>query len=329
MNDSPDYNQEFFARLQQGNRRALARAISMIESRHPKIKAQARALMIALGQTNSVAEHSLKIGITGPPGVGKSTFIEGFGQNALKRGMRLCVLPIDPTSPLSGGSLLGDRTRMENLSKSENCFIRPSPSGQQSGGVSWATRDVLRLCELVGFDLILVETVGVGQGETDVCSMVDSSILIYPPQGGDELQGLKKGILEVADFFFINKADILPEAASKMQMDLRSAFSVLPTFRHKNLDFVFVGSAIDLERLDLFQDLVFDHLKAGLTSGNFQSRRKQNSLVAFQEGIKERVITRALSNKSLKSKIRKLEKKIQSGEISVLEALDTLLPLKA
>ena len=320
-------DQDFLVRLQNGNRRALARAISMIESNHPEVRAQAHSIIKGFARQIKREKHSLKIGITGPPGVGKSTFIEGFGQIALGKGMSLCVLPIDPSSPLSGGSLLGDRTRMENLSKSEKCFIRPSPSGSHSGGVSWATRDILNLCELVGFDLILVETVGVGQGETEVCTMVDSSILVYPPQGGDELQGLKKGILEVADFFFINKADLLPEAAHKMQLDLRSAFSVLPVFRHKNLDYICTGSAKDFEKMEIFQDLVFKHLEANRVSGKFKLRRQQHDLKAFEHGIRERILAKAFSDKSLEKKKLRLEKKIRAGEISIPEALEEIFPM--
>ena len=207
MSEALDSDEGLFDGLISGKRRALARAMTLVESSHPRDRPRALGILKRLSSKTSKNGYCLRLGVTGPPGVGKSTFIEGIGQEALSRDMRLCVLPVDPSSPISGGSLLGDRTRMENLSRSQNCFIRPSPSSRDGGGVSGGTREILRLCELVGFDLVIVETVGVGQGETDICSMVDSTILLYPPHGGDELQGLKKGILEVADFYFVNKIE--------------------------------------------------------------------------------------------------------------------------
>jgi Ni2+-binding GTPase involved in maturation of urease and hydrogenase len=190
--------------VRSGERRALARAITLVESRHPDHRAEAEALEAAL---LPYAGRSVRIGISGVPGVGKSTFIEAFGGHLIGLGHRVAVLAVDPSSKLSGGSILGDKTRMEQLGRSPDAFIRPSPTGDTLGGVARRTREAMLVCEAAGFDVVIVETVGVGQSETAVADLADLFLLLLPPGGGDELQGLKKGIVELADILVVNKAD--------------------------------------------------------------------------------------------------------------------------
>ncbi|WP_294927469.1 methylmalonyl Co-A mutase-associated GTPase MeaB [uncultured Paracoccus sp.] len=185
-----------------GNRRALSRAITLVESSRADHRQRAIALLSALP-----AGKALRIGLSGTPGVGKSTFIEAFGKMLTGQGLRVAVLAVDPSSTRSGGSILGDKTRMETLSRDPLAFIRPSPSQTQLGGVARRTRESIRLCDAAGFDVILVETVGVGQSETLVAEMTDIFVLLLAPAGGDELQGVKRGIMEIADLILINKAD--------------------------------------------------------------------------------------------------------------------------
>ena len=187
-----------------GDRRALARAITLVESGRVDHRAQAESLLEQLGQSGC---QSLRIGLSGTPGVGKSTFIEAFGCLLTGQGLRVAVLAVDPSSARSGGSILGDKTRMERLSRDPNAFIRPSPSQTHLGGVARRTRDAVAICEAAGFDVILIETVGVGQSETIVAEMSDLFVLLLAPGGGDELQGVKRGIMEIADLILVNKAD--------------------------------------------------------------------------------------------------------------------------
>jgi LAO/AO transport system kinase len=194
-----------------GDRRALARAITLAESSRADHRAQAEALEAAL---LSEAGNSIRIGISGVPGVGKSTFIEAFGLHLIAEGHRVAVLAVDPSSKRSGGSILGDKTRMEQLARAEAAFIRPSPAGGTLGGVARRTREAMLLCEAAGFDVLIVETVGVGQSETAVADLVDLFLLLLQPGGGDELQGLKRGIVELAEILLVNKADGELEAAA-------------------------------------------------------------------------------------------------------------------
>jgi LAO/AO transport system kinase len=203
MKTQPD-SKEIAKLLLEGNRRALAKAITLVESKMAQDRVLAsEVLKAALPQSG----NSLRIGISGIPGVGKSTFIEVFGLELIKRGHRVAVLAVDPSSPVSGGSILGDKTRMEELSQHPDSFIRPSPTSGNLGGVSSQTREAIYLCEANGFDIVLVETVGVGQSEYEVSSMVDLFLVLMVPGAGDELQGIKKGIIELCDILIFNKAD--------------------------------------------------------------------------------------------------------------------------
>ena len=207
-----------------GARRALAKAITLIESVKPEHRTRADALLSALLPYSGKA---IRLGITGVPGAGKSTFIEALGLDLIAAGRRVAVLAVDPSSTVSGGSILGDKTRMEHLSQDERAFIRPSPSAGSLGGVADKTREAMLLCEAAGFDVVIVETVGVGQSETTVAGMTDCFVLLQLPNSGDDLQAIKKGVVELADIVVYNKADIDPAAAERAAAQMRGALSML------------------------------------------------------------------------------------------------------
>ncbi len=221
---TPDSIAAMAGALRAGDRRALARAITLVESARADHRAQALALLDALGRDR----QALRLGLSGTPGVGKSSFIEAMGLRLTGRGLRVAVLAVDPSSARSGGSILGDKTRMEQLSRDPNAFIRPSPSQAQMGGVARRTREAVALCEAAGFDVVLIETVGVGQSETMVAEMADLFVLLMAPAGGDELQGVKRGIMEMADLILVNKADgELLHTATRTQADYAGALRLL------------------------------------------------------------------------------------------------------
>ncbi|WP_420458492.1 methylmalonyl Co-A mutase-associated GTPase MeaB [Neolewinella sp.] len=209
------------------HRRALGRAITLVESSRPEDLAPA-AELIALAEQHTPRRPTFRLGISGTPGVGKSTFIEAYGQELVRRGHRLAVLAIDPTSSLSGGSILGDKTRMELLTRLPEVYIRPSPNAGELGGVGPASRAAVLLCEAAGYDYIIVETVGVGQSEWQVHSMTDAFLLLAQPASGDELQGIKRGILELADHLVVNKADHFPKEARLAAAELRRSLHLAP-----------------------------------------------------------------------------------------------------
>jgi len=212
-------------RIIAGERRALARAITLVESGREDHRALATQLLEAVKPAN---RQALRIGLSGTPGVGKSTFIEAFGMFLIGQGLKVAVLAVDPSSTRSGGSILGDKTRMEDLSREKNAFIRPSPSQSQLGGVARRTREAAALCEAAGYDVVLIETVGVGQSETMVSEMSDLFILLIAPAGGDELQGVKRGIMEIADMILVNKADgELKGAATRTCADYAGALRLM------------------------------------------------------------------------------------------------------
>ncbi|WP_415922694.1 methylmalonyl Co-A mutase-associated GTPase MeaB [Tateyamaria sp. SN6-1] len=215
---------ELAQRIAAGERRALARGITLVESSRDDHRAQTTDLLNALPQDR----QALRIGLSGTPGVGKSTFIEAFGMMLTARDLKVAVLAVDPSSARSGGSILGDKTRMDRLSRAPGAFIRPSPSQTHLGGVARRTREAVRLCEGAGFDVVLIETVGVGQSETQVAQMADLFLLLLAPAGGDELQGVKRGIMEMADMILINKADgDLKPAATRTCADYAGALRLL------------------------------------------------------------------------------------------------------
>lgn len=224
MDQQKDATVTLADKLVTGHRRSLARAITLIESDKPSDRVKATALLQALPRDR----QAFRIGLSGTPGVGKSTFIESFGMMLVGLGMKVAVLAVDPSSTRTGGSILGDKTRMDHLARHPNAFIRPSPSQSHLGGVARRTRDAIALCEAAGFDIVLIETVGVGQSETMVAEMADSFVLLLAPAGGDELQGVKRGIMEAADLILINKADgDLKPAATRTCADYAGALRLL------------------------------------------------------------------------------------------------------
>ena len=273
-----------------GNRRALARAITLVESTRTDHRDQALLLMDELLEKNS---HSIRIGLTGTPGVGKSTFIESFGMMLIKQGFKVAVLAVDPTSKLSGGSILGDKTRMELLSREPAAFIRPSPSQEYQGGVAPKTREAIALCEAANFDLIIVETVGVGQSEVMVSEMTDIFLLLMAPGGGDELQGVKRGIMEIADLILVNKADgELKSTALRTCADYAGALRLL---RKRQIDPDDFPKALTLSSLEATGlDKVWREINLlkdyRAKTGIWIDQRRNQSLDWFESELKKRMI---------------------------------------
>jgi LAO/AO transport system kinase len=261
-----------------GTRRALAKAITLIESVKPEHQARAQAL---LDHLLAHAGNSLRVGITGVPGVGKSTFIEALGLYLIEQGHRVAVLAVDPSSSVTGGSILGDKTRMEHLSQRLEAFIRPSPSSGSLGGVAEKTREAMLLCEAAGFDVILVETVGVGQSETTVAGMTDCFVLLQLPNAGDDLQAIKKGVVELADIVVFNKADIDAVAAQRAAAQMRVALAMLrPASAHWQPPVLTVTSRGDGRRVAMtdFWDTVLKYRAAMTESGELAARRRHQSI---------------------------------------------------
>jgi LAO/AO transport system kinase len=262
--------------LTRGDRRALAKAITLIESTRADHRAQADALLDALLPH---AEPSLRIGISGVPGVGKSTFIEALGLYLIEGGHRVAVLAVDPSSTLSGGSILGDKTRMERLSVNEAAFIRPTPTSGALGGVAEHTREALLLCEAAGFDVVIVETVGVGQSETAVAGMTDLFVLLQLPNAGDDLQAIKRGVMELADIVAINKADLDDAAATRAMAQITSALRVFAFHgshgrgEHHAAPVVKL-SALKAEGIDAFWQTVQGEVARRRANGAFDERRR-------------------------------------------------------
>jgi LAO/AO transport system kinase len=259
--------------LQRGDRRALAKAITLIESTRADHRQEADALLDTLMPATG---QSLRLGISGVPGVGKSTFIETLGLHLIAQGHRVAVMAVDPSSTLSGGSILGDKTRMEKLSVNEAAFIRPTPTSGALGGVAEHTREAMLLCEAAGFDIVIVETVGVGQSETTVAGMTDLFVLLQLPNAGDDLQAIKRGVMELADLVAINKADIDDAAATRAQAQITSALRVFGF--HGRADHhavpVLKLSAIKGDGIEAFWQTVQAEIAQRRTSGAFDARRR-------------------------------------------------------
>jgi len=261
------------AELRRGERRALAKAITLIESTRADHRARADALLDALLPHTG---GSLRIGISGVPGVGKSTFIEAFGLYLIAQGHRIAVLAVDPSSSVSGGSILGDKTRMQQLSVHDAAFIRPSPTSGALGGVTEHTREALLLCEAAGFDIVIVETVGVGQSEVAVAGMTDLFVLMQLPNAGDDLQAIKRGVMEIADVVVVNKADLDAAAATRARAQITSALRIFGF--HGRADHravpVLQLSAILGEGIEAFWHAVQEQARQRRDSGAFDARRR-------------------------------------------------------
>jgi len=305
-----------------GQRRALAKAITLVESSRADHRRRANELLrVLLPHTG----RSIRLGISGVPGVGKSTFIEALGMWLVERGKRLAVLAVDPSSSISGGSILGDKTRMELLAARPEAFIRPSPSAGSLGGVAEKTREAMLLSEAAGFDVVVVETVGVGQSETTVADMVDMFILLQLPNAGDDLQAIKKGIVEVADFILINKADLNPPAASFACAQWRSALKMLRTLSPNWSPPVLTLSAARKEGLEVFWKEVLRFKSTMEASGEFQAKRKAQAVRWMWNLIDAGLRQRFCEHPAVKAKLGGLSECVANGQVSPTAAAQQLL----
>jgi LAO/AO transport system kinase len=268
---------------------------------------------------------SIRIGITGVPGVGKSTFIESFGKIILKEGKKLAILAIDPSSEFSGGSILGDKTRMEELSQMENVFIRPSPAGKTLGGVAQKTRESILLCETAGFDVILIETVGVGQSETMVHSMVDFFLLLMLSGAGDELQGIKRGIMEMADSIVITKADGDNLQRAKLaSREYQNALHLFPPNPNGWIPKSLVCSSISGENISTLNEIINSFVNHTKLNGWFEKKRHSQDKFWFHETLKELILNQFYKNEDICTEIKKIENEITEGTTSSFQAAEEL-----
>jgi len=308
-----------------GDRRALARAITLVESTRSDHRAAASDLLKRLMPYTG---GSIRLGISGAPGVGKSTFIEALGNHLIDQGKRVAVLTVDPSSVISGGSILGDKTRMETLSRRPEAYIRPSPSGNTLGGVARRSLESLLLCEAAGFDVIIVETVGVGQSETRVADMTDMFVLLLQPGGGDELQGIKRGIMELADLVLVNKADDGLEAlATRSANDYRNALGLL---QPRSADWkveVRTCSARDRTGIAEAWDVALRHHQALTVSGQLAARRAQQARDWMWSEVKERLLTALQEDPEVCEQLPALEAAASDGSLPAAAAADRLLEI--
>ncbi|MFO0599296.1 MAG: methylmalonyl Co-A mutase-associated GTPase MeaB [Myxococcaceae bacterium] len=308
-----------------GDRAVLAQAITLIESQEEHDQALARQLLDALSPHTGRAR---RVGITGVPGVGKSTFIDELGTRLTTKGSKVAVLAVDPSSSVSGGSILGDKTRMTRLSVDPAAFIRPSPSGLTLGGVARRTRETMLLCEAAGFDVVLIETVGVGQGETVVAQMVDCFLVLLLPGAGDELQGIKKGILELADVIAVNKADGDGAARATIALgDLKAALRYLPARREEWTTRAVAVSGKSGTGVDELWAVIEEHRAALEQSGALETQRAQQNLAWMWSMISERLEHAFRHHEKVSVQLEDFERQVLSGEISARSGADRLLAL--
>lgn len=319
--------------LRSGQRASLAESITLVETSHPRKKVQAKQLLTQVLH-EAKRSHSVRgtkamkfrIGLSGPPGAGKSTFIENLGTFLTSRGLKVAVLAVDPSSVSTGGSLLGDKTRMPELSRDMNAYIRPSPARGHLGGVTRSTNEAIVLCEAANYDVIIVETVGVGQSEFSVVDMVDLFALIIPPGGGDELQGLKRGIMEMSDLIVINKSDgdLIP-AARRMQYEYISALKYIrPKTKHWSTPVKRISSLTG-EGISELWDLMLKHRTTMEECGEFQNRRKLQRRAWLWTHLKDNLLASFMAAPNMKSSLRDLEEEVMEGTISPGDAADVLL----
>ncbi len=311
--------------VREGDRRILSKAITLVESALPEHQELASAVVDdLLGQTG----EAVRLGITGVPGVGKSTFIESFGMMLTGRGHRVAVLAIDPSSSRSGGSVMADKTRMERLSVEKNAFIRPSPSGRTLGGVARKTRETMMLCEAAGFDVIIVETVGVGQSEVAVASMTDFFLVLMLAGAGDELQGIKKGVLEMADAVAINKADgANVENADRARKQYETAIHYVMPASPLWMPPVLTCSAVEMTGIDEIWETVHRHRDKFMKAGEFAEKRRRQALdwlwTLVEEGLKERF----RRHPGVREELPTLSREVERGTTSPTVAAGRLLTL--
>lgn len=305
------------------DRALLAQAITLIESLNDDHRATADAV---LNELLIQKQDSIRIGITGVPGVGKSTFIESFGKQLTSLDHKVAVLAVDPTSSRTGGSILGDKTRMQELSRDKNAFIRPSPTSGTLGGVTRVTRETIVLCEAAGFDVILVETVGVGQSEIMVSQMVDFFLALMLPGAGDELQGIKKGILEIADMIAVNKADgEMKNAANRAVMEYQHALDILnpksANWKPRSLS----CSAYTGDGLIAIWETICDYKRLLKDAGEWQEKRKSQQVEWMWAIIRERILSKIETNEKVQSLVPQLELQVAESKLTpALAALEIL-----
>ena len=316
-------------KLKSGNRRALAKAITLVESKLDKHRVEAQDV---LNQLLPETGNSIRIGISGIPGVGKSTFIEAFGQYLISLDKKVAVLAVDPSSPLRGGSILGDKTRMEMLSREESAFIRPSPSEGALGGVAQKTRETMLLCEAAGYDVILVETVGVGQSEYEVAAMVDFFLVLMLPNAGDELQGIKRGIMELADALVINKADGESlRLAQQTQGHYKNAFKLMKQYSFWTPQ-VETCSAINNERIEdiwkmitAYQQAANESINAGISS--FVEKRARQNSEWLKKLIHDMLELKLKQNPEVNSALPKLQDEVLNNKTTPYNAAQQIIDL--
>jgi LAO/AO transport system kinase len=320
--DSVEHRAE---RLLAGDRRTLARAITLVESTREEHRRIAEAL---IERVLPAAGKSIRLGISGVPGVGKSTFIEAFGLKLIGHGHRVAVLAVDPSSKRTGGSILGDKTRMEELSRAPHAFIRPSPTGGTLGGVTRRTREAVVLCEAAGYDVILVETVGVGQSETAVADMVDLFCLLLLPAAGDELQGIKKGIVELAELILVNKADgALEPAAQRTVADYRAALRLLRPVSPTWTPQVIAVSSLTGAGLDEAWATIQRYRDLQQESGEFQARRGAQDQAALWADLGEGLLETLRKLPEIARRIPEIEAQVRSGGLMPMAGARRLLNL--
>ncbi len=309
--------------LLNGKRRALAKAITLIESKNIYHKTLAKTLLESILPYTG---NSIRIGISGSPGVGKSTFIETFGMFLINLGYKVAVLAIDPTSHITGGSILGDKTRMEILSRQENAFIRPTPSGDSLGGVARKTREGIFLCEANGYNVVIVETVGVGQSEITVSSMVDFFVLMQLPNAGDELQGIKRGIMEVANAIVINKADKDNyQKAALAKKQLENAIHILRPIENGWIAPVILTSAIEKTGIDELWNVVNNYVKIQKNSGFFNSKRKKQAKHWMWNVVMDGLKDMLNNDKEVSSIAKQMEEAVESSSTTPSLAAEKIL----
>ncbi len=305
-----------------GNRRALAKAITLIESHHPDHIDRGQKLLDELLPHTG---NSIRIGISGIPGVGKSTFIEAFGLYLIKQGKRVAVLAVDPSSPLAGGSILGDKTRMEHLSREKNAFIRPSPTSGSLGGVAHKTRETMLLVEAAGYDVVLVETVGVGQSEYEVAGMVDFFSVLMLPNAGDELQGIKKGILELADALLVNKSDGDSVQLAKMtQQHYENAFHLLRQTSFWTPQ-VLPISALENENIDTVWGMVIDYISQSKARDSFTKKRARQNRHWLDKLVHQMLEQVLMKNPKAQTLWPQLEREVVDGKMTPFYAAKTII----
>ncbi len=314
---------DYVAGVRAGDRRVIAKTITLLESRRPDHRDLGQDVLDALVPETG---RGLRIGITGPPGVGKSSFIETLGLSLVARDQTLAVLAIDPSSPVSGGSILGDKTRMERLARDSRAYIRPTPSGGMLGGVAHRTREAILVCEAAGFDVVIVETVGVGQSEVDVHSMVDLFAVLLQPGAGDELQGIKKGILELADVLVVNKADGEQKlAAERTRADHAHALSLLSAGASGWTPTVLCASAHTGEGIADFWRLVLAHRVALSESGELTRRRRAQSRAWLWRLLDDGLQAAFRADTRVASRLPELEAEVDASRVSPPRAARLLL----